>query len=209
MALVNFAETERIEELTERLAESLSGEGTRAFLENTLMPLREVIHERATRGQLDSFRALRFAELATRVVRGALPGPSTAAKAQLLLATPPVDANPLGLAVMEALLATESIPTMTLGPGAPAPEVARAAEAYGVRAVVLFFERGIAGKAVGREVRSLRQVLPAHIPLVISGRAVELLANPIDNVRVIAGHGDLLAQLAGMGMGSASARDAA
>ncbi len=48
---------------------------------------------------------------------------------------------------------------------------------------MLLFDRGISGKIAGQEIRSLRQALPATMPLVVSGRAVNLLAKPIAEVR--------------------------
>ena len=98
---------------------------------------------------------------------------------QILLATPPNDPNQLGLAILELLLFTEGVNCLTLGAGVPPQEIAGAADAYKVSLVVLLFDRGISGKIAGQEIRSLRAELPEKLPLIVSGRAVNLLAKPI------------------------------
>src|SRR4029453_10516330 len=158
----------------------LVGQGTRKFLEATLIPLNEAVHERVVRGEMENFQELRFADLAQRLLRDVtrlVPPPRDAH--QVLLATPPNDPNQLGLSILELLLFTEGVNCLTLGAGVPAQEIAGAARAYKVALVVLLFDRGISGKIAGQEIRSLRASLPAELPLVVSGRAVNLLANAI------------------------------
>jgi hypothetical protein len=122
----------------------------------------------------------------TRLVR-----PAREAR-QILLATPPNDPNQLGLAILELLLFTEGINCLSLGAGVPAQEIASAASAYEVCLVVLLFERGISGKIAGQEIRALRSALPENLPLVCSGRAVNLLAKPIDGVYTAADFGAIV-----------------
>ena len=112
----------------------------------------------------------------------------------MLLATPPNDPNQLGLAILELLLHTEGVSSMTLGAGIPAQEIAGAAKAYDAALVVLLFDRGISGKIAGQEIRGLRHALPADMPLIVSGRAVNLLAKPIDNAHAAADFNSVLAQ---------------
>jgi hypothetical protein len=143
------------------------------------------VHERVVRGDMQTFQELRFCDLAQRLLRDVtrLVRPTREGR-QLLLATPPNDPNQLGLAILELLLFTEGINCLTLGTGVPAQEIAGAAEAYHAALVVLLFDRGISGKIAGQEIRALRKVLPEDVPLMISGRAVNLLAKPIENVQV-------------------------
>ena len=177
----------RIGELQNHLSKQLVGQGLRRFLEQTLIPLNEAVHERVVRGEMQNFQELRFADLAQRLLRDVtrLVRPTRDAR-QILLATPPNDPNQLGLAILELLLFTEGINCLTLGAGVPAQEIAGAAEAYKVALVVLLFDRGISGKIAGQEIRGLRAALPEALPLVVSGRAVNLLAKPIANVRTAA-----------------------
>ncbi|HEY7788247.1 MAG TPA: hypothetical protein VIF33_06945 [Casimicrobiaceae bacterium] len=191
----------RIGELQNHLSKLLVGQGLRKFLEQTLIPLNEAVHERVVRGEMQTYQELRFCDLAQRLLRDVtrLVRPTRDAR-QLLLATPPNDPNQLGLAILELLLFTEGINCLTLGTGVPAQEIASAAAAYHAALVVLLFDRGISGKIAGQEIRCLRRSIPEAVPLVVSGRAVNLLAKPIENVQVAADFNSVMAALRARGM---------
>ena len=191
----------RIGEMQNHLSKLLVGQGLRKFLEQTLIPLNEAVHERVVRGEMQTYQELRFSDLAQRLLRDVtrLVRPTRDAR-QILLATPPNDPNQLGLAILELLLFTEGINCLTLGTGVPAQEIANAAEAYNASLVILLFDRGISGKIAGQEIRSLRRSLPGEVPLVVSGRAVNLLAKPIENVQSAADFNSVMATLRARGI---------
>jgi DNA-binding transcriptional MerR regulator len=191
----------RIGEMQNHLSKLLVGQGLRKFLEQTLIPLNEAVHERVVRGEMQTYQELRFSDLAQRLLRDVtrLVRPTRDAR-QILLATPPNDPNQLGLAILELLLFTEGINCLTLGTGVPAQEIANAADAYNASLVILLFDRGISGKIAGQEIRSLRRSLPTEVPLVVSGRAVNLLAKPIDNVQSAADFNSVMATLRARGI---------
>ena len=152
---------------------------------------------------MQNFQELRFADLAQRLLRDVtrLVRPTRDAR-QVLLATPPNDPNQLGLAILELLLFTEGVNCLTLGAGVPAQEIAGAADAYKTSLVVLLFDRGISGKIAGQEIRSLRAELPHGTPLVVSGRAVNLLAKPIADVQTAADFSSIMAMMRELGVTS-------
>ena len=173
----------------------------RRFLEQTLIPLNEAVHERVVRGEMQNFQELRFADLAQRLLRDVtrLVRPTRDAR-QILLATPPNDPNQLGLAILELLLFTEGVNCLTLGAGVPAQEIGGASRAYRVALAILLFGRGISGKIAGQEIRSLRTELPEDLPLIVSGRAVNLLAKPIASVRTAADFSSVMAAMRELGV---------
>jgi DNA-binding transcriptional MerR regulator len=59
----------RVGELQNHLSKVLVGQGLRRFLEQTLIPLNEAVHERVVRGEMQTFQELRFADLAQRPLR--------------------------------------------------------------------------------------------------------------------------------------------
>src|SRR5215470_7962286 len=196
----------RVGELHQHLSKLLASQGMRKFLEATLIPLNEAVHERVVRGEMENFQELRFGDLAQRLLRDVTRLVRAARDArQVLLATPPNDPNQLGLAILELLLFTEGVNCLTLGAGVPAQEIAGAAAAYKASLVVLLFDRGISGKIAGQEIRALRAELPPEFPLVVSGRAVNLLAKPIVNVKTAADFSTIMSMMKELGVSAAPA----
>jgi len=197
---VRMLGSHRTLDLQQHLSKLLSTQGMRKFLEQTLIPLNEAVHERVVRGEMQTFQELRFADLSQRLLREARTGRSTRDARQVLLATPPNDPNQLGLTILELLLQTEGVSCITLGAGIPAQEIAGAAKAYHVALVLLLFDRGISGKIAGQEIRGLRHALPADVPLIVSGRAVNLLAKPVEHTHAAADFSSVIAKMRAEGV---------
>jgi len=202
---VRLLAAHRMGDLQGHLSKLLGTQGLRKFLEQTLIPLNEAVHEQVVRGEMETFQELRFADLAQRLLRDVRGLARTSRDArQVLVATPPNDPNQLGLSILELLLQTEGVSSITLGAGIPAQEIAGAAKAYDAALVVLLFDRGISGKIAGQEIRGLRHALPADLPLIVSGRAVNLLAKPIENVQAAADFSSVLAKMRNAGIAASA-----
>ena len=65
---------------------------------------------------------------------------------------------------------------------------------------MLLFDRGISGKIAGQEIRGLRAALPPDLPLVVSGRAVNLLAKPIADAHTAADFSSVMATMRELGV---------
>ena len=198
---VRMLASHRSVDLQNHLSKLLGAQGLRKFLEQTLIPLNEAVHERVVRGEMQTFQELRFADLAQRLLRESrgLARPLRDTR-QVLLATPPNDPNQLGLAILEYLLYSEGVSCLTLGAGIPAQEIAAAAKAYHAALVLLLFDRGISGKIAGQEIRGLRHALPADVPLIVSGRAVNLLAKPVERTHTAADFSSIIAAMRAEGV---------
>src|SRR5512137_2242280 len=59
----------RINELQAHLSRLLAAQGVRRFLEQTLIPLNEAVHEAVVRGDMQNFQELRFTDMALRILR--------------------------------------------------------------------------------------------------------------------------------------------
>src|ERR1700738_5029619 len=68
-AAVKLLAEHRVGELQKQLSKLLVGQGLRRFLEQTLIPLNEAVHERVVRGEMQNFQEFRFVDLAQRLLR--------------------------------------------------------------------------------------------------------------------------------------------
>ena len=64
----------------------------------------------------------------------------------------------------------------------------------------LALRKSPSGKIAGQEIRCLRKALPQELPLIVSGRAVNLLAKPIENVQVAADFNSVMSTLRARGI---------
>ena len=199
----------RIGELQNHLSKLLAGQGMRKFLEATLIPLNEAVHERVVRGEMENLpgAALRRSGAPPAARRDAArpPYPRRAARAARHAAQRSEPARPRdpGIAAVHRRRQLPDAGRRRAGAGNR-----RRGLAYKTSLVVLLFDRGISGKIAGQEIRSLRAELPSEIPLVVSGRAVNLLAKPIVDVQTAADFSSIMATMRELGITAAPASPA-
>jgi len=178
-----------------------------ALMDGLLEPLMRRIGERWRDG------SMRVAQehLATAIVRSFL-GAQKAAAAQsgpapeLIVATPSGQRHELG-ALMVAVTATSDgwRPTY-LGPDVPADEIASAALARQARAVALSLVYPADDPRVRDELRTLRSRLGPDVPVFVGGASAPGYAEAARQagMRLVAGMGDLVAELRALRMTPAS-----
>jgi DNA-binding transcriptional MerR regulator len=136
----------RIGELQNHLSKLLVGQGTRKFLEATLIPLNEAVHERVVRGEMENFQELRFADLAQRLLRDVT-----------RLVRPTRDARQVRLRRRRTIPTSSALDTelplftegVTVDPRRSAQEIAGAAAVQDERGRAV--RCGISGKIAGRK----------------------------------------------------------
>jgi MerR family transcriptional regulator, light-induced transcriptional regulator len=156
-----------LEQLLRRLAALW---GTVVFLESFLAPLLRRIGEAWHAGMLKPHHE----HLTTAVVRSVLMGlaselsPATSAPG-LLVATPSEERHEVGALLVAAAAAAAGWRVTYLGPDLPASDIAEAALQAGVRAVALSVVLPRDSEHVVREIREVRERLPAGIDVLVGG----------------------------------------
>ena len=138
----------RVGELQNHLSKLLVGQGLRRFLEQTLIPLNEAVHERVVRGEMQNFQELRFADCATTlrdVTRWCDP---PGMRDRSCSRRPPNESQPARPCDSRALLFTGAQLTNDRA-GVRAGNRRRRARVPG-RLAILLFDRGISGRLRAR-----------------------------------------------------------
>lgn len=146
--------------------------GTPAFLDAMAAPLFRRIGEEWHERRLKPAQE----HLATAVMRNVLSSlagdlsPQTAAP-KLMIATLPDERHEIGALLVASSAAAMGWRVTYLGPDLPADEIASAALECGARAVAISSVLPPDEEALLDEIRSLREQLPAHVDLLVGGRA--------------------------------------
>jgi DNA-binding transcriptional MerR regulator len=161
----------RLDAELRRAALALSAE---AFLDALVVRLWERVADAVHRGALRPAHQHLAQAVLRRVLDRAtetatLPG----AGPDLVVATPAGQPHELGALVAAAAAASEGWRVVYLGPGLPAEAIADAAARTRARAVTLSLGAGDGGHAVPHELRRLRALLPAGVPIVVEGAGAD------------------------------------
>lgn len=109
----------------------------------------------------------------------------------LIVATPPGQLHELGALLVAAVAAVLGWQTTYLGACLSAPEIASAVRQKPARAVALSVVYPADDPQLGPELRQLRSLLPAHVALLVGGRAATGYQPVLDEIGAIRSDGPL------------------
>ena len=154
-----------------RAAIALSAE---AFLDALVAPLWERVAQRVREGALRApHRHLTLAVLRRALDRLTEAATTPLAAPALVVTTPCGQAQELGALLAAAAAAAEGWRVTYLGPGLPAEDIAETAVRAGARAVTVSLGAAAGDRAVTRELRRLRVLLPGDVAILAEGPAVD------------------------------------
>ena len=169
-ALERFDITE-LDAALRRASVALSAE---VYLDTLVVPFWDAVLERVRAGTLRAahehlaLRALRRA--LDRVVEAAS---SPLAPHDLVVTTPSGQSQELGALLVTATAAAEGWRAIYVGPGVPAEAIADTTAQLGARAVTVSLGTAGSDRAIPRELRRLRALLPQDVAILIEGAAAD------------------------------------
>ena len=152
------------------LRQLLLRQGVQEFVLRTAAPLTTAVGDAWMRGEMEIFEEHLYTELLQGVLRSAIQALPGRRKAPLiLLTTLPDEQHGLGLLMVEALLAANGVPCVSLGTGTPPGEIAVAAARHQVDIVALSFSAGFPLRHAESAIEVLRDGLEPRTGLWIGG----------------------------------------
>jgi MerR family transcriptional regulator, light-induced transcriptional regulator len=166
------------------LERSLQTSGLVAFLGEVLAPLNTAVGTAWAAGRLPIHMEHLYTEVVQVFLREAITAlPISRREPCVLLTTLPAEQHELGLLMLQALYRSAGVHTVLLGTQTPRDQVVDAARYHAADAVALSFSSAFPRHRLQREVRELRQVLPASIELWMGGDGVKRLRGRIPGIR--------------------------
>ncbi|HSJ14395.1 MAG TPA: cobalamin-dependent protein [Longimicrobiales bacterium] len=163
--------------LDEELRRAASTLGAVHFLEDVIAPLFRAIGDGWHAGEL----SIAHEHLASGVarpllaqLRAALGAPGEAPA--IVVATPAGEPHEIGALLVAGAAAAEGWRVVYLGPDTPAAELVRAALETGARAVALSSVYEAETEALTRELRALREAVPADVAILVGGAGTTRLS---------------------------------
>ena len=147
--------------------------GRPALIEGLIVPLMEAVGERWEHGSLQIYQE----HAASCVVRSLLDSlvqsdPRHSSSPSLVVGTPAGQIHELGALVVAAMAGALGWRVTHLGCDLPAEEIAACAQRSGARAVALSVSILSRDHDVANEIRTIRDLLPRGVALIVGGRAV-------------------------------------
>ena len=152
------------------LRQLLLRQGVQEFVLRTVAPLTTAVGDAWMRGEIAIFEEHLYTELLQGVLRSAIQTLAGRRKAPLiLLTTLPDEQHGLGLLMVEALLAANGVPCVSLGTGTPPREISVAAVRHQADIVALSFSAGFALRQAESAIEMLRENLEPPVALWVGG----------------------------------------
>jgi len=157
--------------------------GQRVFLERLLHPLLEMTGEMWSEGRL----SVAHEHLASAVVRSMLgsmhlPGTSDAYRPLMVSTTPSGQLHEFGSLMVLVAASSRGWRTLYLGPNMPAEDIVSAVQDRKASAVALSIVYPADDPHLPAQLRKLRQMAPADIPILVGGRSANAYASVLDEI---------------------------
>jgi MerR family transcriptional regulator, light-induced transcriptional regulator len=157
--------------------------GLPKFVTDIVEPLNVQIGEAWMRGELAIFEEHLYTEILISSLRVAINSLSAeACPPKVLLTTFPNELHSLGLLMVESLLAGDSAECISMGTQMPVSEIAASAIAHRADIVALTFSGAYPAQMIGKGLKELKDLLPAHVVIWAGGAAVTETRLRIDGV---------------------------
>ena len=184
--------------LAQSLAQSLMREGLHRFVVDTLAPLNRAVGEAWMRGELRVFEEHVFTELVQATLRSAINTfPRNAGRPRVLLTTLPSEQHALGLLMVEAVLVSEGVQCLSLGPQTPLDDIRLAVLAHGIDIVALSFSTAFPVRQAAESLARLRRHLPPAVALWAGGDMTRRVRKTLPGVVLLPDLGACVAALRG------------
>lgn len=193
--------------LQQLLSQSAARLGLVSFVTQLVAPLTTAVGEAWLTGRFQVFEEHIYTECVTRVLRHALSGiPLTSAPdmPRVLLTSFPGEPHAMGLLMVEALLALEGCPCLSLGPQTPIADIAKAAAAHRADIVALSFTAVLNPRALTAGLGELSALLPKTCTIWAGGSHPALTQRVLPGVQVVQSLDSLPEQLRHWQQGSQS-----
>ena len=156
--------------LEAHLRQLLLRQGVQEFVLRTVAPLTTAVGNAWMRGEIAIFEEHLYTELLQSILRAAIQGlTGRRASPRVLLTTLPDEQHGLGLLMVEALLAADRVPCISLGTETPLQEIVVAAARHQADIVALSFSAGFPLRQAEGSVEMLRDTLETRTQLWVGG----------------------------------------
>lgn len=185
-ALMALVRNHDVPNFRRELGQRLMRLGLERFVTELAGPLIHEVGETWARGDLEIYEEHLFTESMEVVLRNAIstiPPPKAAPK--ILLTTFPGESHGMGLLMVEALMAIEGCPCVSLGVQTPVWDIVLAAKAQRADVVALSFSSASTAPLIFDGLLELREKLPLETEVWVGGRASALRRRTLLGVRVL------------------------